>query len=222
MVRLIALGGFLGALITAAIFLGSIWSQVGYVPGFTGPAMDWSLAASQPVVERARTNAFMALVIYQLAFIWNCRDEYNPVWKTHIRGSKHLIAAVLFSLSLSVSVVVFPPLHFALGTVALSAMSLVITEKGLAWNRAIPTEHDESTRTIEWTLDVAGTDQTKGGAFAHHHSLRMVVHYRKDAAFGTRCDKCHMYSAMRARATASGAQELLRIDADSPDLAYSA
>ncbi|NWF95023.1 MAG: cation-translocating P-type ATPase [Candidatus Thorarchaeota archaeon] len=122
MVKLIALGGFLGALITAAIFLGSIWSQVGYVPGITGPAMDWSLAASQPVVERARTNAFIALVIYQLAFIWNCRDEYNPVWKTHIRGSKHLIAAVLFSLSLSVSVVVFPPLQFALGTVALSAM----------------------------------------------------------------------------------------------------
>jgi magnesium-transporting ATPase (P-type) len=58
------------------------------------------------------------MVLFQLLWVWNIRDEWNPVWLTNIRESSGLLFAVAFSFILTLFVL-YTPLSIAFGTVPL-------------------------------------------------------------------------------------------------------
>jgi Ca2+-transporting ATPase len=119
MTKIILIGGILATFATSFVYLFMLWSTITYIPGITGPAVDWELPQYASALMYARTAAFVTLVLHQLLWLWNCRDERNPVWRTNIRESRILLAAVAFSLSLTL-LVVYTPLSIAFGTMPLA------------------------------------------------------------------------------------------------------
>jgi Ca2+-transporting ATPase len=119
MTRIIMVGGILATFATSFIYLFTLWLGFSYIPGITGPAVDWTISSNALILKQARTAAFVTLILHQLMWLWNCRDEWNPVWRTRVRDSKILLGAVLLSLSLTI-LVVYSPLSIAFGTVPLA------------------------------------------------------------------------------------------------------
>lgn len=118
MTKIILIGGILATFATSFVYLFVLWSGISYIPGLTGPAVDWTLPQYASVLQLARTAAFVTLILHQLMWLWNCRDEWNPVWRTKIRESRILLGAVAFSLTLTL-LVVYSPLSVAFGTLPL-------------------------------------------------------------------------------------------------------
>jgi len=59
------------------------------------------------------------MVLFQLLWVWNVRDEWNPVWRTNVRESRGLFISVAFSFVLTL-LVLYTPLSIAFGTTQLS------------------------------------------------------------------------------------------------------
>lgn len=118
MTRIILIGGLLATFATSFVYLVTLWGGIGYIPGITGPMVDWEAAPYSDVLKLARTAAFTTLVLHQLSWLWNCRDEFNPVWRTNIRQSRTLLGAVFISIVLTM-LVLYTPLSIAFGTVPL-------------------------------------------------------------------------------------------------------
>ena len=78
------------------------------------------------VLDHGRTAVFASVVCFELLFVWNCRDEYRPVWKTEVRGSKVLMGAVLLSLVLTMFTIYFPPMAVLFQTVPINAIDWVV------------------------------------------------------------------------------------------------
>ncbi|MHA1636424.1 MAG: cation-translocating P-type ATPase, partial [Candidatus Thorarchaeota archaeon] len=105
MVSFILVAGFVAFLASTTVFLealyayggvipiGPDWVNIDWVNGIAPNGEPWAYA-----LKHARTTAFASVVCFELLFVWNCRDEYNPIWKTSIRESKYLIGAVLLSI----------------------------------------------------------------------------------------------------------------------------
>ncbi len=117
MVSFILVAGFVAFLAATFVFLEAMFAYGGAIP--IGPdwiGLDWnSMESLSPngtpwpnVLKHARTTAFASVVTFELLFVWNCRDEYNPVWKTSIRESKVLIGAVLLSIVLTMATIYMP------------------------------------------------------------------------------------------------------------------
>jgi Ca2+-transporting ATPase len=118
MIRMILVGGILATLAASSVYLYILWTGIGYLPGITGPIIDWTIPAFAETLRLAQTGTFITMVLFQLLWVWNCRDEWNPVWRTNITESKGLILAVAFSFLLTL-LVLYTPLSIAFGTLPL-------------------------------------------------------------------------------------------------------
>ncbi|MHA1576115.1 MAG: cation-translocating P-type ATPase [Candidatus Thorarchaeota archaeon] len=126
MISFILVAGFVAFLASTTVFLEAMFAYSGVIP--IGPdfvGIDWTNGISPNgtpwsyVLDHARTTAFASVVSFELLFVWNCRDEYNPVWKTSIRESKVLIGAVLLSIVLTMATIYVPFMQPLFQTVAL-------------------------------------------------------------------------------------------------------
>ncbi len=79
-------------------------------------------------LEKARTIAFSAVVMFELLFVFNCRSETNPIWKTNIFSNKFLLASVILGLLLQIALVYIPFFNTIFKTVPLNLVDwLIIT-----------------------------------------------------------------------------------------------
>ncbi|MHA2208530.1 MAG: cation-translocating P-type ATPase [Candidatus Thorarchaeota archaeon] len=122
MIMFVVIAGFVAFIAAAFIFLWSLTTYGGWIPGITGPLVDWELAPWSGVLAHARTAVFASVVTFELLFVWNCRDEYRPVWKTHITGSKALLGAVALSILLTLATIYVPFMWPPFQTVPLNAI----------------------------------------------------------------------------------------------------
>jgi Ca2+-transporting ATPase len=119
MIRMILIGGLFATFAASSVYLSVLWSGIGNIPGITGPSVDWLLPQYADTLVLAQTATFATMVLFQLLWVWNVRDEWNPIWRTNIRESSGLFFAVAFSLILTL-LVLYTPLSIAFGTVPLS------------------------------------------------------------------------------------------------------
>jgi Ca2+-transporting ATPase len=119
MTRIILFGGIMATFAAGFVYLFTLWISFGFIPVITGVAVDWLTPENAAVLKLARTTAFVTVVLHQLLWLWNCRDEMNPVWRTNLRESKVLLGAVLVSLILTL-LALYTPFSIAFGTVPLS------------------------------------------------------------------------------------------------------
>jgi Ca2+-transporting ATPase len=136
MVNFIIIAGFVAFLASVTVFMWSLTVYGGYIPGLTGPGLtptEWQTAVSPitdvewaHVLAHARTTVFASVVSFELLFVWNCRNEYHPVWRTEVRGSKVLMAAVALSIVLTLLTIYFPPISGLFQTVPINAIDWVV------------------------------------------------------------------------------------------------
>ncbi|MFW9931593.1 MAG: cation-translocating P-type ATPase, partial [Candidatus Thorarchaeota archaeon] len=129
MISFILIAGFFAFLASTTVFLYSIWRlSGGVIPGITAPLMtdvEWTTALAPSgllwadILRHARTTVFASVVTFELLFVWNCRDEYHPVWRTTIRESKYLIGAVILSAVLTLATIYLPLMQPLFETVPL-------------------------------------------------------------------------------------------------------
>ncbi len=118
MVSFILIAGFFAFLASTTVFLFSLWRlSGGVIPGITVPLLtdvEWrtGLAPSgvlwSEILKHARTTVFASVVSFELLFVWNCRDEYHPIWRTTIRESNYLMGAILLSVTLTLLTIYAP------------------------------------------------------------------------------------------------------------------
>lgn len=136
MIAFIFTAGFVAFIASLTMFFWSLWAYGGWIPGITGPMLsptEWRSAISPVtgiawnyVLSHGRTAVFASVVCFELLFVWNCRDEYHPIWRTEIRGSKFLMGAVLLSLVLTLLTIYFPPLAAVFQTKPLNPLDWVV------------------------------------------------------------------------------------------------
>jgi Ca2+-transporting ATPase len=129
MVSFIIIAGFTAFLASVTVFMWSLWAYGGWIPGLTGPVVDWHMDVSvitgnswEYVLDHARTAVFASVVCFELLFVWNCRDEYHPVWRTEMRKSNVLMGAVILSVVLTIFTIYFPPMAALFQTVPIFAI----------------------------------------------------------------------------------------------------
>lgn len=129
MTSFIIVAGFVAFLASVSVFLVMLTVYGGFVPGLTGPIVDWHNDTSSvttvawiDILKHARTAVFANVVSFELLFVWNCRDEYHPVWRTTIRKSKVLMGAVILSAVLTLLTIYFAPLAVLFQTMPLNAI----------------------------------------------------------------------------------------------------
>jgi Ca2+-transporting ATPase len=118
MAKMIIAGGILATFASSFVYLLTLSTGIGWIPGITGPSVDWLLPGNEAVLKFAQTSTFATMVLFQLLWVWNCRDEWNPVWRTNVRQSRSLFISVAFSFVLTL-LVLYTPLSIAFGTVPL-------------------------------------------------------------------------------------------------------
>ncbi|MFX1260558.1 MAG: cation-translocating P-type ATPase [Promethearchaeota archaeon] len=122
MIMFVVIAGFVAFLASASVFLLALTVDGGWIPGVTGPLVNWEIAPWNNILTHARTTVFVSVVTFELLFVWNCRDEYRPVWKTHITGSKALLGAVALSVLLTLATVYVPFMWPLFGTMPLNVV----------------------------------------------------------------------------------------------------
>ncbi|MFW9963464.1 MAG: cation-translocating P-type ATPase [Candidatus Sifarchaeia archaeon] len=129
MITFIIIAGFTAFLASFIVFMWSLWAYGGWIPGITGPTVIWSSDISpitgltwEYILSHGRTAVFASVVCFELLFVWNSRDEYHPVWRTEVRGSKVLIFAVALSTILTLLTIYFPPMAGLFETVPINAI----------------------------------------------------------------------------------------------------
>ncbi len=129
MITFIITAGFVAFLASITVFMWSLWAYGGWIPGITGPMVDWHVDVStitgmpwEYVLDHGRTTVFASVVCFELLFVWNCRDEYHPVWRTEMRESKVLMGAVVLSAVLTLFTIYFPPMAVLFQTVPINAI----------------------------------------------------------------------------------------------------
>jgi Ca2+-transporting ATPase len=126
MISFVIIAGLVAFLSSFTMFMWSLWAYGGWIPGLNGPVVDWNTDISsitgyswKYVLDHGRTAVFASVVSFELLFVWNCRDEYRPVWKTEVRKSKVLMGAVALSIILTLLTIYLPPLAAIFQTVPL-------------------------------------------------------------------------------------------------------
>ncbi|MHA3963536.1 MAG: cation-translocating P-type ATPase [Candidatus Thorarchaeota archaeon SMTZ1-45] len=133
MITFIVIAGFTAFLASLIVFMWSLWAYGGWIPGITGPSVIWSSDISpisglawEHILAHGRTAVFTSVVCFELLFVWNCRDEYHPVWRTEVRESKVLMIAVALSLILTLFTIYFPPMAALFETVPINTIDWVV------------------------------------------------------------------------------------------------
>jgi Ca2+-transporting ATPase len=133
MISFIFIAGAAAFFASLIMWFWSLWAYGGWIPGITGPDVIWNTDIS-PITglswayvrTHGRTAVFASVVFFELLFVWNCRNEYHPVWRTDVRKSKVLAAAVILSLVLTLVTIYFPPVAVLFETVPLNPEDWVI------------------------------------------------------------------------------------------------
>ncbi|MGY5878649.1 MAG: cation-translocating P-type ATPase [Candidatus Thorarchaeota archaeon] len=127
MATFIISAGFVAFLASVTVFLAMLTMYGGWIPGLTGSAVDWHNDISTvtgvawiDILKHARTAVFASVVCFELLFVWNCRDEYHPIWRTTIRKSQVLMGAVVLSAVLTLMTIYFVPLAAIFQTMPLN------------------------------------------------------------------------------------------------------
>lgn len=122
---MILIGGLLATFAASFVYLYTLWAAIGNIPGLTGPPVDWMNPLYSDALQLSRTATFITMVLFQLLWVWNCRDDRNPVWRTDITGSRILLLSVGFSFLLTL-LALYTPLSVAVGTVPLGIDTWVL------------------------------------------------------------------------------------------------
>ncbi len=72
-------------------------------------------------LERARTMAFVTLIMLQLVHVFECRSERLPFWKVSLKSNMYLIGAVGISFGMMLAVIYWPFLQGIFRTTLLTA-----------------------------------------------------------------------------------------------------
>ena len=127
MATFIISAGFVAFLASVTVFLAMLTIYGGFIPGLTGANVDWHNDISTvtgvawiDILKHARTAVFASVVCFELLFVWNCRDEYHPVWRTTVRKSQVLMGAVALSAVLTLLTIYFAPLAAIFQTMPLN------------------------------------------------------------------------------------------------------
>jgi Ca2+-transporting ATPase len=112
----VLLAGFIAFLSGLCVFLWVINTYGGWIPGITGPTVDWESSFWNNVLTHARTALFASVVTFELLFIWNCRSDYKPFYRSNILSSKVLFSALLLSIILTLSTIYIPFMWPLFGT----------------------------------------------------------------------------------------------------------
>ena len=75
---------------------------------------------------KGRTMALTTAILFQLLFVFNCRSEKSPVFKTKVFSNKYLILSVLAALVLQLMIVFIPFFNALFSTAPLSPIELLI------------------------------------------------------------------------------------------------
>jgi len=79
-------------------------------------------------LSKARTMAISSAIIYELFFVFNCRDDDKSIWGRsfydNFLSNKKLTLAVIASLILQIMLIYFPPLQVIFSTTSLSLIEL--------------------------------------------------------------------------------------------------
>ncbi|MFW9799930.1 MAG: cation-translocating P-type ATPase [Candidatus Thorarchaeota archaeon] len=126
MILFVIIAGFVAFLSAAIVFFWFLATYGGWIPGFTGPPVDWTSEPWVGALRHARTGVFASVVTFELMFVWNCRDEYRPVWKTRIRNSRTLVGAVFLSVLLTLATIYLPFMRPLFQTTPLLAIDWAI------------------------------------------------------------------------------------------------
>jgi Ca2+-transporting ATPase len=78
------------------------------------------------ILAHGRTAVFTSVVCFELLFVWNCRDEYHPVWRTEVRESRTLMGAVALSAILTLATIYFPPMAAIFQTVPINPIDWAV------------------------------------------------------------------------------------------------
>ena len=70
-------------------------------------------------LEKARTMALTAIVLFELIYVFNCRSERKSVFRNNPFSNKYLILAVVITLALHLSIIYIPDLSTLFKTVPL-------------------------------------------------------------------------------------------------------
>jgi Ca2+-transporting ATPase len=108
MISYIIIAGGFSFLSSIIVFMSFLTTQGGWIPGITGPLVDWTSPVWASALRYARTAVFASVVSFELLFVWNVRSEWHPIWKSNIRDSRTLIGAVLLSGILTIFTIYVP------------------------------------------------------------------------------------------------------------------
>ncbi|MBD3158139.1 MAG: hypothetical protein GF309_05060 [Candidatus Lokiarchaeota archaeon] len=126
MISFVLVAGFVAFLASSFMFLWSLNTYIGHIPGLTGPMVNWDIEPYVTNLRHARTAVFASVVTFELIFVWNCRDEYHPIWRTEIRHSTALFAAVAVSIILTLMTIYAPFMQPLFDTMPLEPMAWVL------------------------------------------------------------------------------------------------
>ena len=126
MVSYIIISGGFSFLSSIIVFLAFLTTQGGWIPGITGPPVDWTSPQWAFALKYARTAVFASVVTFELLFVWNVRSEWHPIWRTDIRNSKTLVGAVLLSGFLTICTIYVPFFQGLFQTVSLTLDSWIL------------------------------------------------------------------------------------------------
>jgi len=126
MISFVLVAGFVAFLASSFMFLWSLNTYVGWIPGITGEMVNWDIEPYATALRHARTAVFASVVTFELIFVWNCRDEYHPIWRTEIRHSTALFAAVAVSIVLTLMTIYAPFMQPLFDTMPLEPMAWVL------------------------------------------------------------------------------------------------
>ncbi|TXT57043.1 MAG: Calcium-transporting ATPase [Candidatus Thorarchaeota archaeon] len=131
---LILVGGLLATIATSIVYIGFIWLHFGGIPA------DLLNPANASGLAYARTGAFVTMIMFQLFWVWNCRDETRPVWRSNYRQATYLMVAVLISFLLTL-LVVYSPLTAVFGTVPLGVFEWLVVLAATLPGLLLPVYH---------------------------------------------------------------------------------
>jgi Ca2+-transporting ATPase len=151
MTSFILISGFISYLGSLIVFMGLLTMYGGWIPGLTGPLVNWGIGSLpadistvtgigwDQVLMHARAAVYVRVIMFELMFVWNCRDEYMPLWRTRVKRTKALFAAVVVSAIIVLATVYLPPMWILFETVPLNPIDWLIILATSATSLLIPT-----------------------------------------------------------------------------------
>ena len=106
------------------IFARGLWQKIlnrGSIIGLLTLVSFYAGFSATGELDRARTMAFVTLILLQLVHVFDCRSEHLPFWKVSLKTNLYLLGAVSISLGMLLAVIYWPFLQGIFRTTHLTA-----------------------------------------------------------------------------------------------------